>query len=114
MSLGDGSLDMPYEDDPLAGTPGMAEQSLEDMVIASGVVTLAASLPNVGEALQTIGFKPNHPVVIFRFALPHGEFHKPIALVVTENQLRDLKTLVGRTVDGALNQARRARKRGTE
>lgn len=111
MSIG-GSLNMPYENDPLAGTPEQTEVKLDDVLYSPGVVTMASVVAHPPEVLKKLGFRDHHPLVVFRFVLPDGTFHRPIALMVRENELRDLKTLVGATVDGALNASRKARKRG--
>lgn len=106
-SLGDGGLNMPYEDDPLAGTRYETQLPMSESAISSGVVLTAGVISGHGiEALDD-----PHPIVQFRFVRPDGHFYKTVSLVITENELLDLKRLVSDTIDGARKAARKRRKK---
>lgn len=88
--LGDGGLDMPYE-----ANPSPADIT-ENMVVAGGVVVAAATVPIDGRT---------YPALLFRFALPHGEFLPAVTLVCTPAQLEALIPLVQDAVAGAVKAA---------
>lgn len=101
------SINMPFLEDPYFGTPEEASIDLSEATLTCGVVTVAGALREHG----MVGFQDPHPILVFRFVLPNGEFHKPIALIVKEDELRDLKTLVSSSVDSSISAARKERKK---
>ncbi len=88
--LGDGGMRMPYEDNP---EPAYLT---EGMVTAGGLVVVAATTEVDGHT---------YPALLFRFALPHGEFAPPILLVAMPADLTALVPLVQSTVNGAIKAA---------
>lgn len=96
MSLGDGSLNLPYEDLP---EPAYGEEiDLSDAALAGGMVTMAAAV-SVGEGRE--------PAIVFRFASPEGEFYKPMVLVVSAEEMESLATVVGDTARAAVDAVRK-------
>ncbi len=91
--LGDGGMDMPYE-----ANPGPADIH-EAMVTSGGVVVAGATTEVDGHT---------YPALLFRFALPHGEFAPPVLLVCMPAQLKALVPLVQDAVSGAIRAARAA------
>jgi hypothetical protein len=98
---------IPYGDVPGAGTPDEQTIGLDECVITDGVVVTSSVLRDHGIPQLS----SPHPILLFRFRGVDGMV-TPIALVVGEDQLRDVKTLVSQAIDGALNAARKERKRG--
>lgn len=90
MSLGDGSLNLPYEPVP----DGPLNIPL-DVAYASGVVVLAAYLPIPEKG-------KDYPALIFRFSRGDGTFMDDICLVVEKDELAALKTLIAKSVDAVL------------
>jgi hypothetical protein len=88
--LGDGGMDMPYE-----ANPDVAHIT-EAMVLAGGVVVAAATVPVDGHT---------YPALLFRFALPDGEFLPAVTLVCMPAQLEALIPLVQEAVAGAVKAA---------
>jgi hypothetical protein len=88
--LGDGGMDLPYE-----ANPGPADIH-ENMILAGGVVVAAATVPIDGHS---------YPALLFRFALPHGEFLPAVTLVCMPAQLDALVPLIQEAVAGALKAA---------
>ena len=91
--LGDGGMDLPYEANPEAA------HIHEAMVTAGGVVVAGATTEVGGHT---------YPALLFRFALPHGEFAPPVLLVCMPAQLKALVPLVQKAVAGAITEARKA------
>lgn len=102
-----GELNMPFEEDPAYGTEGELSMNLDDGGIAGAVVMVAGVMKDH----EIEEFNDPHPVIVFRFVAPDGDFYPDMSLVVQEDELRDLKLLVGKTIDGAINKARKERKR---
>ena len=91
--LGDGGMDMPYEANP------------ETVHIHEGMIT-SGGLVVAGATTEVDGH--TYPALLFRFALPHGEFAPPVLLVCMPAQLKALVPLVQQAVAGAITQARKA------
>ncbi len=88
--LGDGGMDLPYEDNPEVA------RIHEGMITSGGVVVAGATTEVDGHT---------YPALLFRFALPHGEFAPPVLLVTMPDQLRALVPLVQNAVAGAVKAA---------
>jgi hypothetical protein len=88
--LGDGGMDLPYEANP------EKVDITENMILAGGVVVAAATVPLDGH---------NYPALLFRFALPHGEFLPAVTLVCMPAQLEALLPLMREAVAGAVKAA---------
>lgn len=91
--LGSGDMDMPYEENPEVA------HIHEAMVTAGGLVVAGATTEVDGHT---------YPALLFRFALPHGEFAPPVLLVCMPAQLKALVPLVQKAVASAIGEARRA------
>ena len=91
--LGDGGMDMPYEENPEVA------HIHEAMVTAGGLVVAGATTEVDGHT---------YPALLFRFALPHGEFAPPVLLVCMPGQLTALVPLVQKAVVSAIREARKA------
>lgn len=88
--LGDGGMDMPYE-------ANLEPADIhENMVMAGGVVVAAATVPVGGHT---------YPALLFRFALPDGEFLPAVTLVCMPAQLEALIPLVQNAVASAVKAA---------
>jgi hypothetical protein len=88
--LGDGGMDLPYEANPETA------HITEALVVAGGVVVAAATVP-VGEH--------TYPALLFRFALPDGQFLPAVTLVCMPAQLEALIPLVQEAVADAVKAA---------
>lgn len=93
--LGDGDLDLPFEE-----SPGQILEG-EDMHVAGGVVVLAATVCPEDQG--------TFPVLIFRFAKADGTgFHKALMLVMTNDQADKLPQLISEAVASARRAAEAA------
>jgi hypothetical protein len=88
--LGDGGMDMPYEANP------ELVHIHEGMITSGGLVVAGATTEVDGRT---------YPALLFRFALPHGEFAPPVLLVCMPAQLMALVPLVREAVAGAIGAA---------
>ncbi len=88
--LGDGGMDLPYEANP-------EKVDIHEGMVTSGGVVVAAAMTEVDGH--------NYPALLFRFALPHGEFLPPVLLVAMPDQLKALVPLVQSAVAGAIKAA---------
>lgn len=91
MSLGN-SLDLPFEDGPSGQTI-----DLDRAHLAGGMVVMAAVLPVDGEP---------KPVLIFRFTAPLGQFYSPVVLVMDDDQVRKVPSLISKAVAAAVRVAK--------
>ena len=96
MSLGDGGLNMPYEDIPDGPLPS-EQLDLTHAHIAAGVVTMAAS--------AEVGGK-REPAILFRFGDGAGGFYPPMLLVVTVEEMEGLVQVVSDAARAAIAHAR--------
>lgn len=105
-----GTMNMPFEIDPLAAAGNPTQMSLADAYPAGGLTLMATMF--TADQLQTAGIPAAMPALLFRFARADGAgFYRPILLCVTDEQMRDLKRLVSNTVDGTLQAVRQQRKK---
>lgn len=89
MSLGDGEMNLPYEEVPDGPIPMTV-----DCVVAGGLRVSAIALD------AKDGKK--HPGLLFRFATPTGGLLAPIVLVATAPELRSLVPLVDKASASAI------------
>lgn len=95
-------LDMPYA--PTTGGPTtVAVATLADSVMVGGA---AVGMPH---SAQLAGLPPALPALYFRFR-SGAESVAEVTLVLGEEQVRSLRTLVGDAIDGSLRAARKARR----
>lgn len=91
-ALGDGNLNLPYEDNPAP-----ASLDLADALVAGGLVVMAATLPlDSGSTM---------PALVFRFALATGTFMPPIVFACSPAEMRAVLPLVTNTVKASLRAA---------
>ena len=91
-SLGDGALNLPYEENPAP-----AELDLSDALIAGGLVVMAATVPTeIGKV----------PALVFRFVLADGTFLPPVLFACSVGEMRKTTDLVAGAVHGAIRGAR--------
>lgn len=102
--IGDGSMNMPYEPDPLAGTPDEMVLELDRSVLATGFVCMATTLGD-----QLPGIPEHHPALVLRFAHPSGRFLTPIVLILEEKELEQLGSLVDSSANGAIQASKQKR-----
>lgn len=104
--IGDGDLNMPFEEDPGFGTDGQINLGLGDTEVRGGLLVVAGVTSDHGIP----ELEPDHPIPVFRFARPDGTL-RSLSLIVTPDELRDLKRVVSGAVDGAISGARELAKK---
>lgn len=93
-SLGDGGMNVPYEDNP---EPVLAEDlGLTHSHISAGVVTMAATVDVAGE---------RQPAILFRFGDGNGDFYPPMLLVLSDEEMAALPDVIGDAARAALSAA---------
>jgi hypothetical protein len=96
--MGDGDLNIPYEDDPAAVQGQPVRPDMSNASLATGVVILALTVSH------PITGKP-HPALSFRFATGLASFYPDMVLLVERPELEALKQLLADTIDGAVRAA---------
>ena len=84
--------DLPFEEFP--------EREQEIQMVRAGSISVKA-----GAQKTAIG---TFPVLIFEFSGPDGVL-PPIGLLLDDRRMRDVRQLIGQSIDAALKHARRAR-----
>ena len=90
--LGD-SMDLPFEEGPVHHTT-------EQMLLAGGVVVMAAVVP--------LPDGDKKPALAFRFASPTGQFYPLMTLVLDDDQVAKLPALIEQAAAAAIRVAKEA------
>lgn len=100
----DHSLDLPFEKVP----DGPLNVDMENVLIAGGLVVMAACIPLTGLTDIEQG-TANHkvtPALVFRFVDPMGQDYPPMVLILDDDQMGKLRPLVNQAIHAAREGAR--------